>query len=197
MNTISKNLWRKARTPLIAVAATAFALVAALTMGGGLFQSSGTAFADTSIIFTGGGDIIFTGGGGSVGGNQVLGLDKHCDHHAAEAAKKDAEAAKIAAKNGKHSDEQAAKKAAEAAKQLQKFHDCLARFVVADVLNAPDPQAEAAAVGLDLEESGISGDSLTWDSIKWSSIKWSAIQLDSIKWSSIKWSGGAGDIGLQ
>ncbi len=191
MNIISKAFWRKASPAFSRALPAAFALVAVLTMGAAFFQGSTPTFADTSIIFT----------GGDLGGNgQAFGVDKHCDKHAAEAAKHDAEAAKFAAKDGKHSDEQAARKANEAARELQKFHDCLARFVVDSVRNASDPQAQAAAVGLDLNSLGAASDSagtLTWDSIKWSSIKWSAVQLDSIKWDSIKWSGGAGDLGLQ
>lgn len=192
MNTISKTFWRKARFAVSGGLAAAFVLVAVLTMGTGPFRSSGNVLADTPIIFTGGGEF------GGIG--QALGLDKHCDKHAAEAAKHDAEAAKFAARNGKQSDEQAAKKANEAAKELQKFHDCLAKLVVASILGASDPQAQAAAVGLDLNAIGVTSDStgtLAWESIKWNSIKWNAVQLDSINWDSIKWNGGAGDLALQ
>ncbi|MCH7997900.1 MAG: S8 family peptidase [Chloroflexi bacterium] len=63
--------------------------------------------------------------------------------------------------------------------------------VVAFVLGADDPVAEAQRVGLDLEAAGIAGanlDTVDWGAIKWDAIKWGAIKWGAIKWSAIKWS---------
>ena len=175
-------LWRPAL-------AAAISLVALLAMGSGLFQGSDKAFADTPIIFTGDPD---AGGAGGTDGDdgQIAGLDSHCDKHLEHAARHAEHAAKAAAKGGKHAAEHAAKHTRHADKEMAKYRECLAKLLIASVLSAPDPQAEADAVGLDLEAIGIDGDSLdtvAWDAIKWNAIKWSAIQWDAIKWNAIKW----------
>ncbi len=62
--------------------------------------------------------------------------------------------------------------------------------VVAYVLGADDPVAEAEIVGLDLEAAGIAGstlDTVDWGAIKWGAIKWDAIKWGAIKWGAIKW----------
>ncbi len=62
--------------------------------------------------------------------------------------------------------------------------------LIASVLGAPDPQAEAALVGLDLNDIGPPGttlDTVNWEAIKWGAIKWDAIKWAAVKWDAIKW----------
>ncbi len=62
--------------------------------------------------------------------------------------------------------------------------------LIAYVLGADDPVAEAQRVGLDLEAAGIAGatlDTVDWGAIKWGAIKWDAIKWGAIKWGAIKW----------
>ena len=140
-------LWRPAL-------AAAISLVALLAMGSGLFQGSDKVFADTPIIFTGGGPDIGDGGsGGATDEDPQIGDAGRCDKHLRHAARELEHAAKDAAKNGKHAAEHAAKHAAKADGHVEKYNECLAALGVA----------------------GASLDAVTWEAIKWNAIKWSTI----------------------